>query len=106
MALARHELKCAIQPQVELATGKIVGMEGLLRWNHPTRGRCCCRRISCRSPRSTSLMPQLWPLAMDTACRQMSLWRAAGMQVPVVANQRGAAQNQRWDASFVARCHG
>jgi len=90
-ALARHELEMRYQPQVELATGKIVGMEGLLRWNHPTRGLLLPEDFLPIAEKY-SLMPQLGRWAMDTACRQMSLWRAAGMQVPVVAINVALAQ--------------
>jgi diguanylate cyclase (GGDEF)-like protein/PAS domain S-box-containing protein len=90
-ALARHELEMRYQPQVELATGKIVGMEGLLRWNHPTRGLLLPEDFLPIAEKY-GLMPQLGRWAMDTACRQMSLWRAAAMQVPVVAINVALAQ--------------
>ena len=90
-ALARHELEMRYQPQVELATGKIVGMEGLLRWNHPSRGLLLPEDFLPIAEKY-SLMPQLGRWAMDTACRQMSLWRAAGMQVPVIAINVALAQ--------------
>jgi diguanylate cyclase (GGDEF)-like protein/PAS domain S-box-containing protein len=83
-ALARHELEMRYQPQVELASGKIVGMEALLRWNHPTRGLLLPEDFLPIAEKY-GLMQQLGRWAMDTACRQMSLWRGAGMQVPVVA---------------------
>ena len=38
-ALDRGEVELHYQPQVALASGQIVGMEALMRWNHPTRGR-------------------------------------------------------------------
>jgi diguanylate cyclase (GGDEF)-like protein/PAS domain S-box-containing protein len=90
-ALARHELEMRYQPQVELATGKIVGMEGLLRWNHPTRGLLLPEDFLPIAEKY-GLMQQLGRWAIDTACRQMSLWRAAGMQVPVVAINVALAQ--------------
>jgi EAL domain-containing protein (putative c-di-GMP-specific phosphodiesterase class I) len=67
-----------------LASGKIVGMEALLRWNHPTRGLLLPEDFLPIAEKY-GLMQQLGRWAMDTACRQMSLWRGAGMQVPVVA---------------------
>jgi diguanylate cyclase (GGDEF)-like protein/PAS domain S-box-containing protein len=90
-ALARHELEMRYQPQVELASGRIVGMEALLRWNHPTRGLLLPEDFLPIAEKY-GLMQQLGRWAMDTACRQMSLWRGAGMQVPVVAINVALAQ--------------
>jgi EAL domain-containing protein (putative c-di-GMP-specific phosphodiesterase class I) len=90
-ALARHELEMRYQPQVELASGKIVGMEALLRWNHPTRGLLLPEDFLPIAEKY-GIMQQLGRWAMDTACRQMSLWRGAGMQVPVVAINVALAQ--------------
>ena len=90
-ALARHELEMRYQPQVELASGRIVGMEALLRWNHPTRGLLLPEDFLPIAEKY-GIMQQLGRWAIDTACRQMSLWRAAGMQVPVVAINVALAQ--------------
>jgi diguanylate cyclase (GGDEF)-like protein/PAS domain S-box-containing protein len=90
-ALARYELELRYQPQVELSSGRIVGMEALLRWNHPTRGLLLPEDFLPVAEKY-GIMQQLGRWAMDTACRQMALWRGAGMQVPVVAINIALAQ--------------
>lgn len=90
-ALARNELELRYQPQVELASGRIVGMEALLRWNHPARGTLLPEDFLPIAEKY-GLMQQLGRWTIDTACRQMSLWRAASMQVPVVAINVSLAQ--------------
>jgi diguanylate cyclase (GGDEF)-like protein/PAS domain S-box-containing protein len=90
-ALARQELEMRYQPQVELSSGKIVGMEALLRWNHSTRGLLLPEDFLPIAEKY-GLMQQLGRWAMDTTCRQMSLWRSAGIQVPVVAVNVALAQ--------------
>ena len=74
-ALARHELEIRYQPQVELASGSIVGMEALLRWNHPTRGVLLPEDFLPIAEKY-GLMQQLGRWVLDEACRQMALWRA------------------------------
>jgi len=90
-ALAGHELEMRYQPQVELASGRIVGMEALLRWNHPIRGLLLPEDFLPVAEKY-GIMQQLGRWAMDSACRQMALWRGAGMQVPVVAINVALAQ--------------
>jgi diguanylate cyclase (GGDEF)-like protein/PAS domain S-box-containing protein len=90
-ALARHELEIHYQPQVELATGRIVGMEALLRWNHRERGLLLPEDFLPIAEKF-GIMQQLGRWALDGACRQMSLWRAQHMSVPVVAINVALAQ--------------
>lgn len=90
-ALARQELEMRYQPQVALSSGRIVGMEALLRWNHPTRGMLLPEDFLPIAEKY-GLMQQLGRWTVDTACRQMSLWRAASMPVPVIAINVSLAQ--------------
>jgi hypothetical protein len=49
----REELVLHYQPKIDLATRTTIGVEALVRWNHPRAG-CSCRRRSCRRSRTTT----------------------------------------------------
>ena len=90
-ALARRELEIRYQPQVELVSGRIVGMEALLRWNHPKRGLLLPEDFLPIAEKF-GVMRQLGRWTLDGACRQMSLWRQEKMAVPVIAINVALAQ--------------
>ena len=77
-ALEREELELYFQPQVELSTGLIVGMEALIRWNHPKRGLL---QPADFLPiiESTPIILTLGQWVLDHACEQMNAWRQAGI---------------------------
>ncbi len=83
-AFERNELELYFQPQVELSTGLIVGMEALIRWNHP--------RLGLLQPADFLTIIELTPLiltlgqwVLDHACEQMKVWRDAGIALPILA---------------------
>jgi diguanylate cyclase (GGDEF)-like protein/PAS domain S-box-containing protein len=83
-AIEDEELESYYQPQVDLASGLIVGMELLVRWNHPTRGLIMPGEfIPIAEKTGTILVLGRWVL--DQACRQMRLWRDAGIAPPLIA---------------------
>jgi diguanylate cyclase (GGDEF)-like protein/PAS domain S-box-containing protein len=98
-ALARDELEIRYQPQVELASGRIVGMEALLRWNHPVRGLLLPEDFVPIAEKF-GIMQQVGRWTLDQACRQMARWRAQHIAVPVVAINVALAQI-RMGAEFV-----
>ena len=53
MAIQDAEFHLAYQPQVDLTTGRIVGMEALVRWNSPYSARCHPSSF-CRSPKTAA----------------------------------------------------
>ena len=83
-AIERKELELYYQPQVELSSGKIVGVEALLRWNHPGRGLLEAADFVPIAERAGSIV-MLGRWVLNQACMQMNLWREQGVQPPVVA---------------------
>jgi diguanylate cyclase (GGDEF)-like protein/PAS domain S-box-containing protein len=78
------ELELYFQPQVELATGLIIGMEALIRWNHPTRG-LLQPTYFLPIVEKTPVIVTLGEWVLDHACRQMGDWRLAGIAPPILA---------------------
>ena len=90
-AIDRGEIELHFQPQVALATGKIVGMEALMRWNHPSRG-LIPPSIFIPIAERTGLVMLLGRWALDEACRQMKEWIAQGIGPKLIAVNVSALQ--------------
>lgn len=83
-ALQTGGLQLYYQPQIELATSKLYGLEALARWQHPALGFISPARFIPLAE-ECGLMGTLSRWALDEACRQLAQWRREGVQVPVVA---------------------
>ncbi|MGK2958228.1 MAG: EAL domain-containing protein [Acidimicrobiales bacterium] len=76
-ALARDELHVLYQPMVELTTMQIVGVEALVRWDHPKLGLLTPDAFVPMAEETGLIVPvDAWVL--QAACRQAHLWRKAG----------------------------
>ncbi len=84
LALDRGELELYYQPQVELATGRIIGLEALIRWNHQTRGLLTPAAFIPIAERTGAILP-LGKWIFESACQQLKLWRAEGIAPPVLS---------------------
>jgi EAL domain-containing protein (putative c-di-GMP-specific phosphodiesterase class I) len=73
-ALEREELVLHYQPKVELATGQVVGVEALVRWQHPTRGLLLPGSFVPAAERSP-WMRALTSDVLHQACDQVARWR-------------------------------
>lgn len=91
LGIGRGELELYYQPQVETASGKIVGLEVLVRWNHPKFGLLYPGRFIPISERSDIIFA-LGRWVIEDACRQIAQWRKENLTPPIVAINVSAVQ--------------
>ncbi|MEA2847275.1 MAG: hypothetical protein QOG78_2556 [Rhodospirillaceae bacterium] len=83
-AIGSSELFLEYQPQVEAATGRIVGVEALVRWRHPRRGVVSPADFIPVAERN-GLIVALGHWVLWEACRQSKAWRDAGIPPVIMA---------------------
>lgn len=93
-AAERRELRLVFQPIVGLSDGQMVGMEALLRWQHPQRGAVSPADFIPLAE-STGQIVALGEWVIRSACQQIRHWRDAGLDVPRVAINLSALQVQQ-----------
>lgn len=76
-ALERGELVLYYQPQISIETGRIIGTEALLRWQHPGMGMIA-PGVFIPLAESTGLINKIGLWVMRTACRQNKKWQQLG----------------------------
>jgi diguanylate cyclase (GGDEF)-like protein len=84
-ALAERQLIVHYQPQIDLATGKAVGFEALVRWIHPEHGFLPPDEFIPLAEQ-TGLVRPLTTFVLEEALRQCAAWRAEGYDVGVAVN--------------------
>lgn len=76
-ALEQQELRVHYQPVHDLKTGRLIGVEALVRWQHPLRGLVSPAEFIPIAER-TGLIVDIDAWVMQQACRQMCQWQQAG----------------------------
>jgi diguanylate cyclase (GGDEF)-like protein/PAS domain S-box-containing protein len=79
------------QPKVDLRTGRMFGVEALIRWNHPDQGLVPPARFIGLAEES-GLIVALGEWVVHSACRQAQAWRAAGLDTLTVSVNVSARQ--------------
>ena len=95
-ALDRGELRLHYQPQFDLASNRVVGVEALLRWEHPEKGLLTPERFIPIAEESGLIVP-MGHWVIQEACRQGMAWRAQGLPALTMAVNLSAVQFRRGD---------
>jgi diguanylate cyclase (GGDEF)-like protein/PAS domain S-box-containing protein len=95
-AMERNELALYYQPKIELFSGKIIGMEALLRWKHPTIGMIPPVEFI-PIAEETGLIHKLGEWVLHTACNKLKEWESTGHNDISIAVNLSAIQFQQKD---------
>jgi diguanylate cyclase (GGDEF)-like protein/PAS domain S-box-containing protein len=90
-ALEREEMFLVYQPQMDVATGRIIGLEALLRWQHPELGLVPPDKFI-RIAENSGLIVSIGEWVLRTACRQARTWQDEGLPAVSVAVNVSAVQ--------------
>jgi diguanylate cyclase (GGDEF)-like protein len=99
-AIERQEFVLYYQPQVDIASGSVVGAEALIRWNHPDLGLVMPGKfISIAEERGLIVPIGSW--VIEEAARQAAVWRNSGrLSIPIAVNVSAVQFRQK---DFVER---
>lgn len=94
-ALERKEFYLLYQPQINLESGEVVGVEALLRWNHPQMG-LVLPDIFIPVAEDTGIIIQIGEWVLRTACQQLKSWHEMGFSsLRVAVNISGQQFKQK-----------
>jgi len=102
-ALARQQFIVHYQPQFDLAGGGIVGMEALVRWQHPDKGLIPPDHFI-PVAEDAGMISELGEWVLRTACQQMVAWKQQGMALRQIAVN--VSPKQFHDETFYSRVVG
>lgn len=98
LAIAQNQLHLAYQPKVEVASGRIIGCEALLRWTHPALGAISPAQFIPIAEESGQIVP-IGDWVLRTAAAQNKTWLDAGLPPIVVSVNISARQFQQQDVA-------
>ncbi|MGB9150152.1 MAG: EAL domain-containing protein, partial [Burkholderiales bacterium] len=95
-AISNNEFELYYQPQVNTLSGGIIGMEALIRWNHPDRGMLLPNDFIPLAE-ETGLISMIGEWVLNTACSQAKQWGDSGLAPIRVAVNLSAHQIEQHD---------
>lgn len=95
-ALEKSEFELYYQPKIELKSGKVVGLEALLRWKHPDQTLTMPGKFIPLSEENGLILP-IGDWVLKTACRQSKIWLDKGFPPMSIAINVSTRQFQRGD---------
>ena len=93
-SIEKNEIFLNYQPQVEIDTGRLIGVEALVRWENPELGVVTPIRFIPLAE-DTGFINQLGKWVLYESCRQMVRWQEAGLHVPKIAVNLSVKQFER-----------
>jgi diguanylate cyclase (GGDEF)-like protein/PAS domain S-box-containing protein len=99
-ALEREEFVVHYQPKVNIETGEIVGLEALVRWQHPERGLLAPEEFLALTEETGLIMP-LGRWVLEAACRQVRAWQSRYPKDPSLAVYVNISARQLYDPDLV-----
>ena len=101
-ALKNKELELFYQPQVDVLTGRVIGSEALVRWNHPQLGLIAPNEFITQAEESSLIIP-MGEWILEQACKQNKQWQDMGLAyIPVSVN---ISPKQLLQKGFVETMH-
>ena len=110
LAIARGEFELFYQPESELESSRILGLEASVRWNHPTRGMLLPEAFIPIAETSGTISA-IGEWAIENVCRQIRAWTRLGIVAPLVGLDVSSTQFKLVDeidrivATNLARFH-
>ena len=101
-ALSNNQLRLAYQPIISTSTGRAVGAEALLRWDHPTRGRLMPAQFLHLANESGAIVP-IGDWVISQACHDTQVWAAAGLVDRSFSVHINVSTRQLQEDTFVER---
>ena len=93
-ALSQQQFVLHYQPIVDIHSGRLLAAEALIRWQHPQRGMVGPDKFI-PVAESSGLIVEIGEWVLNEACRQMMVWRAAGLPAFVVSVNLSSVQFRR-----------